>query len=234
MNYRGLSFSVIACLLLVACPAFGDVIHYANPSVGEPVVINYSPEGVSPDSGGPFLAALYPTAGGTQQWTTFCVEADGHVEYFTPGATYQVYGTDPHVAPFTGNYVTDEAKWLYYQSLHDPAALAGYISADLASDVDLQEAIWHGVLGGGIGGSPLSTPYDATAATWYDAAVTAVTAGWADADSVRVITLTDGNGSPAQSQLYETQPSLVPEPSMFILFGTGVVGLLVLVRRKRR
>jgi hypothetical protein len=130
-------------------PAIGDMLnyHYANPSVSENVVFTLTSEGTSPDAGGPFQGTLSHEGGSSDVWKTFCVEADGDdggAEYFSLGTMYKVWNVDLHTATGTGNYVTDAAKWLYYQSLHDPDQLENY-TADLAHDVLLQRAIWHGI-----------------------------------------------------------------------------------------
>ena len=126
------SMLTVGLLLVLMCmaisPAFGELSHYANPAVGEKVVLDYTAEGHGDNSGGPFVGTLTHADSTTDVWKTFCVEADGGEEVFYPGATYQVWSTDLHTTSATGNYVTDAAKWLYYQSLHDPInSLPGYI-----------------------------------------------------------------------------------------------------------
>jgi len=223
---------------IIASPAFGGLMHYANPQQGAHVVLNYTSEGAGGDSGGPFQATLYDAYNNpTDVWKTFCVEADGGEEDFSPGTTYQVWSTDPHVAAATGNYVTNEAKWLYYQSLHHPESLVGYTPDNIDSDTVLQQAIWHGVLHNN---NPLNITYSDLAATWYNAAAAAVAtpAGLADADLVRVINPADleytGTGVQAQSQLYETTIYDIPEPSTIVLLGMWALGLLAYARRQRK
>ena len=233
MQKMSLLSAVVGLLFLVAGRALGDFVsHYANPQVGEQIILNYTTEGAGWNSGGPFTATLFHANNTQDVWTTFCVEAGQSDEDFNPGQTYQVLSTNLNVASDTGNYVTDAAKWLYYQSLHDPSLLVGYIPGDINSDSELQEAIWHGVLAGGVSGSPLDTNYDATAQTWFNAAAAATVGGaWADANLVRVINpaALDYSGGPqAQSQLYETvpYPDPVPEPSTIVLLGIIAIGLL--------
>jgi hypothetical protein len=231
-----LSVAIIGFLSLVNLPVFGELIsaHYANPLVegvnGEAVVFDYIPdEGAGASRGGPFMGTLYHADNTTNVWKTFCVEADGGEEDFNPGSTYKVWSTTPNVAKVTLNYITDEAKWLYYQSLHDPSLLVGY-TGDLTSDNYLQQAIWHGVLKSD--STPLDMPFDATAQTWFAAAQAAVV-NWDGADLVRVMNPADpgydgSEGPQRQSMLYE-----VPEPSSFVLLGIASVGLFAGVWRRR-
>ena len=226
---------LLVLMSMVISPAFGELSHYANPAPGEQVKLDYTTEGPGDNSGGPFMGTLYHADNTTDVWKTFCVEADGGEEVFNPGTIYQVWSTDLHYTSATGNYVTDAAKWLYYQSLHGPInSLPGYIPDDISSDSYLQEAIWHGVLLGGPSGPALSMPYSGPAVTWYDDAVAAVAAGWADANLVWVINPADinygGSGAQAQSQLYERESEPVPEPATLILLGTCFFGFLAYVR----
>ena len=183
-------FGFVTLIFSIACPAFAELTHLANPQPGDMIVLNYTSEGAGSYSGGPFLATVTHADNTTDIWKTFCVEADGGEEDFYPGTTYQVWSTDLHVAAATGNYVTDAAKWLYYQSLHDSDALPSYVPDDISSDSYLQEAIWHGVLLSGTN-TPLNMPYEGPAVTWYELAAAAVAAGWADADLVRVVNPAD-------------------------------------------
>ena len=142
MRKRSLVLLVITGILsLLAGPAIGDLIPIA-PVVGDQVVLNVAADG-GVNYGGPFIGTLYPASGPSPSWTTFCVEADGYDVTFNPGQTYYVGGTSLNTAS-NGNYVTDAAKWLYYQSQADPSALSvlGYVPSSLPSDSDLQEAIW--------------------------------------------------------------------------------------------
>ena len=222
----------VGILLLLAGRAFADVMPI-TPITGEQVVLNVAPDG-GVNSGGPFIGTLYPASGPSQSWTTFCVQADGYDVTFNPGQTYYVGNTDLNFAS-NGNYVTDAAKWLYYESQAAPSAIPGYIPGTLPSDSDLQEAIWLEVQGGGVGGPNLGSAgtQDANTAAWVAAANTAVSNGWAEADQVQVLWLVDGSNNPAQNQLYVTAPTIpVPEPSTLVLLGFGAVSFLFWRRRR--
>jgi hypothetical protein len=222
-------------------PALAEITHCANPLVvglnGEHIQLNFTSEGAGWNSGGPFTATLYHADNTKDVWQTFCVEAGpGGDEEFSPGQTYKVWKTDLHVATATMNYVTDAAKWLYYESLHNPSLLAGYVPGDITSDSYLQEAIWHGVLK--VDNTPLSTPFSGNAVTWFNAAAAATAGGiWADANSVRVISPAvleyTSTGDQAQSQLYEVCTVPVPEPFTPISFAIGIFALLMYAWQRR-
>jgi hypothetical protein len=249
-------FIVIAAVLsLAASRARANIMHYANPSDGQQAIIDFTTDGQGANAGGPFTATLFDTQNAPiNVWKTFCLEADGADELFWPyswrsqehPAIYEVENTRLNTATDTGNVVTDVAKWLYYQSLHDPSQLVGYVGYDLtksaaerlASDSSLQLGIWNGVLHNG---SPLSIgayQSDSNAKLWYDAAVAAVAAGWGDANKVRVLNPVDRNTrEPAQSLLYETvgyDGNPVPEPGMLELLAVSASATLICARCRHR
>jgi hypothetical protein len=231
----------LVSMSMAASPALASIIHYADPQVvginGEKIVINYTTEGHGANSGGPFQATLKHADKTTNVWQTFCVEAGNGKEVISLGSTYKVWSVDLNVASNTGNFVTDAAKWLYFQSLHNPSLLEGYTPGNLTSDSFLQEAIWHGVWLKNTH-TPLNTHFTGSAVTWFNAAVDAVTAGWADANLVWVMNPVNlkykGRGSQAQSLLYETTIIQdVPEPSTLVLLGAGALSLLACAWRGR-
>jgi hypothetical protein len=217
---------VVVFLCVATLPALGSI--FANPQVNN--IVWLSTENVGGNSGGPFTGHLglsYPNSGAT--WDTFCVEADGSLEYFAPNTNYTVLNTSANTATGTGNYVTNAAKWLYW--MYGTNQLANYTNS-YNDKTSLQEAIWHGVLGGGINGSSLNMTFDTTAQTWFAAAVTATGetwsgnkltlegTTWADADLVRVMNPGYYSGiTEAQSQLYA-----IPEPASLIVWSLFMAG----------
>ena len=136
---------------------------------------------------------------------------------FNPGNWYHVGATDAREGFGSHNYITDEAKWLYYQFGNDLSQLdkgneSPFTAASLQDGYDLQQAIWHGVLladqgGGYYGPGSLNTSFDLVAQALYADAVTALTGAnaaiaQAEADEVRVLSPMDANGNYAQAQLY--------------------------------
>lgn len=233
---------VVVFLCVATLPAFGAINIFANPQVGDTVY--FSTENAGDNSGGPFTGHL-----GSVNWSTFCVEADGCDEYFSPNTLYTVLNTSAAKATGTGNFVTNAAKWLYWMYGTNQAAITGMIDAttytynnDLVDDrTSLQEAIWHGVLQGyGNTGQPLSTLMDNAAWAWYDTALAAI-GGVGELDDpnnpiyglVRVVNPGYYSGqTEAQSQLYA-----IPEPaSLFVwsLFMAGGSCLGMWVWRRRR
>jgi hypothetical protein len=226
---------ITSVLLLVAvCPAFGSI--FANPQVGESVVFYTMGGG---NGGGPFEGHL----GSGTVWNTFCVEADGALEWFVPGATYNVLNTKVSTATSTGNTVTAEAKWLYWMYGTNWNAITGQIGSttytynnDVASKTSLQEAIWHGVnrlIGGTLTDPPDAEPYDTVAQLWYDTAHDAIINGDTGMlDYVYVVNPGYYGTSQSQSMLY----ACIPEPASFIIWsliaGGSMLGVLVLRRRE--
>ncbi|MFZ1932255.1 MAG: hypothetical protein WCB27_04445 [Thermoguttaceae bacterium] len=177
-----------------------------------------------PDSG-PYNA---PSGPPVQQWTTFCVEADGHVEYFVPGDTYWVKSITSDTATGTGNLVTNEAKWLYWTFGTNPSSIVDYADTQ-QGNLDLQEAIWEGVqnpVGTALSDpaqGDLATPLDANASAMWNQAHAAVQAApngpWVE--GVQILNIYPDYGYPGypydsgegQSMLFA-----VPEPATMIVW----------------
>jgi hypothetical protein len=240
---------VAAGLLFVATgPATASVNIYLNPVVGNTASFaggaGWSAQafyyaGGGPYYGGPFIGTLNTGA----SWTTFCVEADGGDERISLGPTYWVSNLDSHVAIATQNYVTDEAKWLYWQYGN------GLLPATLANNEgwtvnDLQVAIWHGVWAHGVVGTSLEmtlagggSAYGTAAQDLYGLAHDALTTGsgvaqaGAEANSVYVLSPADGgvNGTQVQSMLYA-----IPEPATIVVWSLLGAGTWLGMRVSRR
>jgi hypothetical protein len=199
----------------------------ANPQV----MFNSQPWG-STIGGGPFnftgnaefsagnLGVPVPsTPVAANQFLTFCVEDN---EFISFGATYNVAFNTAAVNGGVGGGNPDpldpRTACLYTRFMDGSlSSVSGFTYGATASGDALQQAIWY------IEEEIPSLPAGLST-TLYNSAVSA---GWTDIGSVRVLNLTDSNGGPSQDVLV-----MVPLPSGIALATVGLAGL-TFVRRRR-
>jgi hypothetical protein len=236
---------IASLLLMLACPAFGSINIFADPQKGQTVYFDTYPGGAG-NSGGPYVGHL----SNGNVWDTFCVEADGAVEWFVPGATYNVMSTQVKIATASQNTVTDAAKWLYWMYGTNQSAITGTYNGNVYSYTDgydnrtsLQEAIWHGVIrkadGRTLTDPPNAEPMSDAAWAWYNTAASAVNNAPEFINYVYVVNPGPApQGYPgygeAQSMLYAQTPEPVSIIVWSLIATTSYLGVTVWRRQARK